>query len=62
LGTDDLVAIRDAGGNHYYVTQDRLHSVRGLAKQSDGSCVRSIRYGPYLGLAPHPALLDRLPG
>lgn len=44
--TDDVLAIRDAGGNHYYVTQDVLRSVRGLVKR-DGSWARSLRYGPY---------------
>jgi len=43
---DDLLAIRDASGNHYYVTQDKLHSVRGLVKR-DGTWVESIRYRPY---------------
>ena len=46
LATDDVLAIRDAAGNHYYVVQDVLHSVRGLVKR-DGTWVRSLRYGPY---------------
>ncbi len=46
LATDDVLAIRDAAGNHYYVVQDQLHSVRGLVKR-DGTWVRSLRYGPY---------------
>jgi RHS repeat-associated protein len=45
-GTDDLVAIRDTSGNHYYVTQDLLGSVRGLVKQ-DGTWTRTLRYGAY---------------
>src|SRR2546422_6466413 len=40
------LAIRDAGGNHYYVVQDLLHSVRGLVKR-DGTWVLSQRFGPY---------------
>ena len=43
---DDLLAIRDAGGNHYYVVQDRLRGVRGLVKR-DGTWQRSLRYGAY---------------
>ncbi len=46
LATDDVLAIRDAAGNHYYVMQDPLHSVRGLVRR-DGTWVRSLRYGPY---------------
>ena len=46
LATDDVLAIRDAGGNHYYVVQDLLHSVRGLVKR-DGTWVLSQRFGPY---------------
>jgi RHS repeat-associated protein len=41
-----LLAIRDAAGNHYYVGQDRLGSVRTLLKR-DGTWQRSLRYGPY---------------
>ncbi|PYO69994.1 MAG: hypothetical protein DMD71_03300 [Gemmatimonadetes bacterium] len=44
--SDDLLAIRDASGNHFYVVQDKLHSVRGLIKR-DGTWMRSLRYGPY---------------
>jgi len=43
---DDLVAVRDSFGNHYYVVQDKLGSVRGLVKR-DGSWIRSLRYRPY---------------
>ena len=46
LATDDLLAIRDAAGNHYYVVQDLLSSVRGLVKR-DGTWVRSLQYGAY---------------
>ncbi len=46
LATDDVLAIRDAAGNHYYVVQDLLHSVRGLLKR-DGTWVLSQRFGPY---------------
>jgi RHS repeat-associated protein len=46
---DDLLAIRDSSGSTsvtYYVTQDRLGSVRTLVKR-DGTWMRSQRYGPY---------------
>ena len=46
LATDDVLAIRDAAGNHYYVVQDLLSSVRGLVKR-DGTWVRSLQYGAY---------------
>ena len=46
LGTDDLLAIRDAAGQHYYVVQDKLRSVRGLIRR-DGTWIRSLAYGPY---------------
>jgi RHS repeat-associated protein len=47
-GADNLLAIDD-GTNHYYVVQDRLHSVRGLVKR-DGTWIRSLRYFSYGGL------------
>jgi RHS repeat-associated protein len=47
-GADNLLAIDD-GTNHYYVVQDRLHSVRGLVKR-DGTWIRSLRYLSYGGL------------
>ena len=40
---DDLLAIRDSLGNHYYVVQDKLHSVRGVVKR-DGTWVGSLSY------------------
>ena len=43
---DDLIAIRDAFGNHVYVVQDRLRSVRGLVRR-DGTWLMSQRFGPY---------------
>jgi len=43
---DDLLAIRDAAGNHYYVVLDRLRNTRGLIKR-DGTWVASWRYAPY---------------
>src|SRR2546428_164850 len=46
LATDDVLAIRDAAGNHYYVVQDVLHSGRALVKR-EGTWVRGLRYGPY---------------
>jgi RHS repeat-associated protein len=46
MDIDDLIAIRDASGNHFYVVQDKLHSVRGLVKR-DGTWVMSLRFGPY---------------
>ncbi len=42
---DDLLAIDD-GTNHYYVVQDKLHSVRGLVNR-DGTWIRSLRYYAY---------------
>jgi hypothetical protein len=37
VGTDDLLAIHDhTTGAHYYVVQDKLHSVRGLVHR-DGT-------------------------
>lgn len=46
IGADNLLAIRDAAGNHYYTVQDLLSSVRGLVKR-DGTWVRSLQYGAY---------------
>jgi RHS repeat-associated protein len=45
-GTDNLLAIQDAAGNHYYATTDRLGSVRSLAKR-DGTWLLTRRWGPY---------------
>jgi RHS repeat-associated protein len=45
-GTDDLLAVRDAAGNHYYIVQDLLRSVRGVVRR-DGAWVMSQRFGPY---------------
>jgi len=46
LGTDNLLAIRDAAGNHLYVVEDPLGSVRGLVKRG-GTWLLSVRYDPY---------------
>ena len=46
LGTDDLVGVRDGGGNQFYAVSDLLGSVRGLVKR-DGTWIRTLRYGPY---------------
>jgi RHS repeat-associated protein len=46
LDTDELLAIRDASGNHFYVVTDLLGSIRGLVKR-DGTWVLSQRFGPY---------------
>ncbi len=35
-----------ASGNHFYVVEDKLRSVRGLVKR-DGTWVLSQRFGPY---------------
>jgi RHS repeat-associated protein len=45
-GTDNLLAIQDAAGNHYYATTDRLGSVRSLAKR-DGTWLLTRRWDPY---------------
>jgi len=45
---DDLLAVRDAAGNHFYVVQDLLHNVRGVVKR-DGTWKLSQRFGPYGG-------------
>ena len=44
-GTDQLLALTD-GTTHYYVTTDRLGSVRSLAKR-DGTWAMTQRFGPY---------------
>lgn len=43
---DDLVAVRDSLGNHFYAVQDKLRSVRGLVKR-DGTWVLSQRFLSY---------------
>ncbi|HSF30472.1 MAG TPA: RHS repeat-associated core domain-containing protein, partial [Candidatus Tectomicrobia bacterium] len=45
-GSDNLLAIEDAAGNHYYATTDRLGSVRTLA-QRDGTWLLTRRWTPY---------------
>jgi RHS repeat-associated protein len=45
-GTDNLIAIQDAAGNHYYATTDRLGSVRTLAGR-DGTWLLTRRWSPY---------------
>jgi RHS repeat-associated protein len=45
VGTDDLVAVRE-GGSNYYVTQDKLGSVRALSKR-DGTHAISLAYAPW---------------
>ncbi len=45
-GTDDLVAITTAAGQHFYVTTDKLGSVRSIAKR-DGTWQLSQRFDPY---------------
>ncbi len=42
---DDLLAIRNANGDHFYVVQDKLRSVRSVV-QRDGTWRRSRRFGP----------------
>ena len=44
--TDELVAVHDVAGNHYYAVRDQLQSVRGLVRR-DGSWMMSQRFGPY---------------
>ncbi len=46
LGTDDLLALRDAAGNHYYTAQDKLGSVRTLT-QRNGTWKYAVSYDPY---------------
>jgi RHS repeat-associated protein len=50
LDIDDLVAIRDASGNHFYAVQDKQRSVRGLVKR-DGTWMLSQRFRPYGAIA-----------
>jgi RHS repeat-associated protein len=45
-GSDNLLAIEDASGNHYYATTDRLGSIRTLAKR-DGTWLLTRRWDPY---------------
>jgi RHS repeat-associated protein len=45
-GTDNLMAVRDAAGNHFYASTDPLGSIRGLVKR-DGTWVMSQRFGAY---------------
>ena len=45
-GSDNLLAIQDEAGNHYYATTDRLGSVRSLAKR-DGTWLLTRRWTPY---------------
>jgi len=45
-GADNLLAIQDESGNHYYATTDRLGSVRSLAKR-DGTWLLTRRWTPY---------------
>jgi RHS repeat-associated protein len=46
LGTDDLRAVTDAGGQAYYIVQDKLGSVRGLFERN-GTWRASVRFTPY---------------
>jgi RHS repeat-associated protein len=45
-GTDNLLAIHDYSGNHWYATTDRLGSVRSLATR-DGTWLLTRRWDPY---------------
>ncbi len=45
-GSDNLLAIQDESGNHYYATSDRLGSIRTLAKR-DGTWLLTRRWDPY---------------
>lgn len=45
-GIDNLVALRDGAGTHYYVATDRIGSIRTVAKR-DGTWMMSQRFGPY---------------
>jgi RHS repeat-associated protein len=45
-GSDNLLAIEDEAGNHYYATTDRLGSIRTLAKR-DGTWLLTRRWDPY---------------
>lgn len=46
LGIDDLVGLKDGGGNRYTTVQDPLHNVRGLVA-ANGSWKMSQRFSPY---------------
>lgn len=46
LGTDDLVAFRDAAGSHYYAITDELGSVRNVKKRGAGWTM-ALRYQAY---------------
>jgi RHS repeat-associated protein len=45
-GSDNLLAIEDSAGNHYYATTDRLGSIRTLARR-DGTWLLTRRWDPY---------------
>ena len=45
-GSDNLLAVQDESGNHYYATTDRLGSIRTLAKR-DGTWLLTRRWDPY---------------
>ena len=45
-GTDELLAVRDAAGNHFYATRDRLGSVRALTTAA-GAWRLSEAFTPY---------------
>jgi RHS repeat-associated protein len=46
MGTDQLLAVRDAAGHHFYTARDLLGSIRTLTKR-DGTWLRSERFSPY---------------
>src|SRR5690606_16330901 len=45
-GVDQLVALRDGAGTHYYVRTDELGSVRTLIRR-DGTWLLTQRFSPY---------------
>ncbi len=45
-GADNVLAIQDESGNHYYASADRLGSVRSLARR-DGTWLLTRRWSPY---------------
>ncbi len=45
-GVDDLLAVDSGSTKHYYLTQDLLHTARGLVRR-DGTWIVSQRYDPY---------------
>jgi RHS repeat-associated protein len=45
-GSDDLLAVRDGSGHHYYAIKDLIGSVRALVRR-DSAWVMSQRFGPY---------------